>query len=432
MLRLSAYALLIALFVLPPGRVLAAEELVIPSLTYRTGPYASSGIPYSDGFSDYFTFLNERDGGINGKPVRVIECEYGYDTERGLACFKETMEQGALLYHPMSTGLTYKLIPLAHAEGVVLHTMGYGLTAAADGATFPYAFNFPAHYWHGAMAQVRHAKEVSNGSLRGKKIMHLYHNSGYGKEPIPTFERLAEIEGFDLVLQPIDHPGKDQSAIWPLVKAEQPDFIFLWGWGIMNQMALRGAMSIKYPMDNIIGIWWSANEGDIRPLRRKGNGYKAVTFHAVGTEFPLYNEMNELVYQTDKARGLQNNLGDVLYNRGVTAAIFAAEAIRLAMEIHGTSEVTRAMVRDGYERLSLGEAEFTALGIGGFLPRIDLSCQNHAGAGLVAVKQWDATRRRWRQISDYYTPTNDLIDTQIANAAEDFAASVGLSKNSCP
>ena len=356
-----------------------AEALIIPSLTYRTGPYQSSGVPYSDGFSDYFTFLNLRDGGINGKPIEVVECEYGYDTERGVACFEETLAKGALLYHPMSTGLTYKLMARAHEVGVVLHTMGYGLTAAADGASFPYAFNFPAHYWHGATAQIRHVKEIEGGSLRGRRIMHLYHNSGYGKEPITTFERLAEIEGFELLLQPIDHPGQDQSDVWPAVEAAKPDYIFLWGWGIMNRVALENAAKIGFPMDRIIGIWWSANEGDIKPLRRAGHGYKAVTFHAVGTSFPFYNEMNELVYQTMKSRGQQNNLGDVLYNRGVVSAVIAAAAIRKAMEIHDTTEVTRAMVRDGYEALYLGADELRALGIEGFIPPMELSCADHGG-----------------------------------------------------
>ena len=56
----------------------AAADLVFPSLSYRTGPYAPNGIPFADGFADYFTLLNERDGGIGGVTARVVECETGY------------------------------------------------------------------------------------------------------------------------------------------------------------------------------------------------------------------------------------------------------------------------------------------------------------------------------------------------------------------
>jgi len=53
----------------------ALAELVFPSLSYRTGPYGANGIPFADGYSDYFTLVNERDGGIGGVPAKVLECE---------------------------------------------------------------------------------------------------------------------------------------------------------------------------------------------------------------------------------------------------------------------------------------------------------------------------------------------------------------------
>ena len=63
-------------------------DLVFPSLSYRTGPYAAGGIPFADGYADYFTMLNERDGGIGGVMTRVLECETGYNTEKGVECYE--------------------------------------------------------------------------------------------------------------------------------------------------------------------------------------------------------------------------------------------------------------------------------------------------------------------------------------------------------
>ena len=62
----------------------SAQEQVIPSLVYRTGPYAPGGISLADGYVDYFTLINERDGGINGVKFKVTECETGYSTDRGV------------------------------------------------------------------------------------------------------------------------------------------------------------------------------------------------------------------------------------------------------------------------------------------------------------------------------------------------------------
>ena len=56
----------------------ASAELVLPLLSYRTGPFAPNGIPIADGFSDYLTLINERDGGIGGEKIKMIECERIY------------------------------------------------------------------------------------------------------------------------------------------------------------------------------------------------------------------------------------------------------------------------------------------------------------------------------------------------------------------
>ena len=76
----------------------AMADLVIPDLSYRTGPYAAGGTPFSDGYQDYFALLNARDGGIGGESVSVIECETAYNTERGVECYEATKGEGALIY----------------------------------------------------------------------------------------------------------------------------------------------------------------------------------------------------------------------------------------------------------------------------------------------------------------------------------------------
>ena len=59
---------------------LAQNEQFVPSLVYRTGPYAPSGTPFANGFADYMAMLNARDGGVNGVKLVVEECETQYDT----------------------------------------------------------------------------------------------------------------------------------------------------------------------------------------------------------------------------------------------------------------------------------------------------------------------------------------------------------------
>ncbi len=209
------------------GTVMAAApamaDLVFPSLSYRTGPYAAGGIPYADGYADYFTLLNERDGGIGGVMAKVIECETGYNTEKGVECYEATKGEGALVYNPLSTGITYQLIPKVTADGIPLYTPGYGRTSAANGKVFSNVFNFPANYWNGASLIINHLLDINGGDISGKKIALVYHNSAYGKEPIKTLESLSEKHGFELLAIPVDHPGQEQKSHWLQIRRERPD-----------------------------------------------------------------------------------------------------------------------------------------------------------------------------------------------------------------
>ena len=141
----------------------AMADLVFPSLSYRTGPFAAGGIPYADGYADYFTLLNQRDGGIGGEMISVPECETAYNTEKGVECYESTKDMGALMYNPLSTGITYQLIPKATADNIPLHTAGYGRTSAKNGKVFSHVFNYPVNYWDGASVGVNHFKDVAGG-----------------------------------------------------------------------------------------------------------------------------------------------------------------------------------------------------------------------------------------------------------------------------
>ena len=410
--------------VMAAGPVMA--DLVFPSLSYRTGPYAAGGIPFADGYADYFTLLNERDGGIGGVMTKVPECETGYNTEKGVECYEATKGVGALVYQPLSTGITYQLIPKVTADGIPLHTMGYGRTSAANGKVFSNVFNYPANYWNGASVAINHILDTNGGDIKGKKVALVYHNSAYGKEPIRTLEELSAKHGYELTLLAVDHPGQEQKSQWLQIRRERPDYVIMYGWGVMNQVAIQEAANIRFPMENFIGIWWSGAEHDVTPAGDAANGYKSVTFHAVGDDFPIFDDIKTHVVDKGLAAGAGDQVGTVVYNRGMYAAMLAAEAARKAQEIHGTAQITAAMMRDGMEALEITEERMTELGMPNFGPSFAVSCENHGGPGLGAITQWDASAKEWSMISDFVESDMDVILPLITEDSEAFAAENGI------
>ena len=410
----------------------ALADLVVPLLSYRTGPYAPSGIPYADGVADYFTMLNERDGGIGGEKIRVLECETAYNTEKGVECYESTKGENPLVYFPLSTGITYQLIPKASADKIPIHSMGYGRTSAANGKVFPWVFNFPGTYWDAASVIVKHILEQEGGDLSGKKIALVYHNSAYGKEPIRTLEELAKKHGYELALLPVDHPGQEQKSQWLQIRRESPDYVILWGWGVMNQVAIQEAANIRFPMDHMIGVWWSASEGDVLPAGAAADGYKAVAFHNTGKDFPVYQDIQAHVVDKGKAAGDGSRLGEVLYNRGMYQAISVAEAIRQAQEMTGSPQVTAEQMRDALENYQITEERWAEIGLPGFAPAVEISCENHGAPGLGAIQQWDAEAKTWTLITDFIEPDHEVVQPLIEEDSTAYAAENNIEPRECP
>ncbi len=403
----------------------AQDSLYIPLLTYRTGPYAGSGIPVANGMHDYFTMLNERDGGIGGIRLEIEECETGYDTQKGVECYEGTKGKGALVYNPYSTGITLQLIPKASVDKIPVLSMAYGLSASAIGETFPWVFNPPDTYWDGASAIIKDIAEREGGldALQGKKIGFIFLDAGYGREPIPLFEQLAEKYGYELFQYPV--PGaemQNQSSQWLNVRRDNPDYMIMWGWGAMNPTAVKEATKIRYPMDKFYGIWWSGSDDDARGGGEAAAGYRSLNFHGTtGTDYPALQDIKEHVVDAGKSQVDPAKFGENLYNRGVYNAMLVAEAIRAAQELTGESVIDAEDMRAGLEALSITEERIKEIGLEGFMRPIQVTCEDHNGHHEVYVQEWDGTT--WKQASDWFSPMTDVVQPLLEQAAEEYVAS---------
>jgi branched-chain amino acid transport system substrate-binding protein len=409
----------------------AQTNAFIPLLVYRTGPYAPSGIPIANGFVDYFTLINDRDGGINGIKVAWEECETQYDTKQGVECYERLKGKPALLVNPYSTGITYQLIPKAPVDKVVVFSMGYGMSAASDGRWFPWVFNFPTNYWSQASAVIRYISQQEGGleKLKGKKIAHIYHNSPYGKEANSTLEDLAKKYQFELTLLAVDHPGQEQKSTWLQVRRLNPDWIFMSGWGVMNQVAVKEAAAIGFKMDHFIGNWWSASDADVVPAGEAAKGYKGATFHAPGIGYKVHTEVIKHVYDKGKGAGKKEEMGSPLYNRGIVNAMLAAEAIRTAAVKYPKQALNAEQVRWGFENLNLTDKRLDELGMKGFTHPVKVSCEDHEGGGPVLIQQWDG--KKWSVVSDWVPVMREVVRPKIEAAAAEEGKKLGYTQRDC-
>ncbi|MGI9334220.1 MAG: ABC transporter substrate-binding protein [Gammaproteobacteria bacterium] len=420
-----------AAIALSAAPALAQDNIYIPLLTYRTGPFADSGTPVANGMSDYLRYVNSQ-GGVNGVKLRFEECETGYKTDVGVECYERVKGDGAVVINPYSTGITNAIIPKTPEDKIPVLSMGYGLTPAADGRVFPYVFNMPTTYWSQASAFIKYvaAQEGGMDKLGGKKIGLIHLDHPYGKEPIPTLKKLSGMHGFDFVTYPV--PPKtmqDQRSTWEKIDSDEPDWLFMWGWGAMNPTAVKGAVDVEYPMDRFIGVWWSGNESDVRDSGKDAEGYLAGDFHGVGDGWPLLQALKEEIAGKADSQTPPEQVGETLYNRGVFNAVITVESIRAAQAKFGNRAITGEEMRYGLENINLTAARLTELGLEGFANPISVSCEDHEGNHSVYIKRWNGSG--WDKHSDWIEPMRDVVRPLIEEEAANLAKERGLSTDNC-
>ncbi|WP_293856339.1 ABC transporter substrate-binding protein [uncultured Alsobacter sp.] len=402
----------------------SAQEIYVPLLTYRTGPFAGSGIPIADGMSDYLRMLNERDGGIGGVKLSVEECETGYDTKKGVECYESTKGKGAVMYNPYSTGITLQIIPKAAVDKIPILSMSYGLSASADGNVFPWVFIPPVTYWDGASVFIQHAAAVEGGldKLKGKTIGLIHLDAPYGKEPIPVLEKLAATYGFTLKLYPIAAQDmQNQGSTWLNIRRDRPAWLYVQGWGAMNPTAVKEAAKNGFPMDRMVGVWFAGGDDDARGGGDGAKGYKALNYHQAGANYPVIQDIMKFIVDKGQSKAPKDKVGESLYNRGVYNAMLIAEGIRNAQKITGKKAITAEDARRGLEALNITDARLKEMGMEGFAAPLKLTCADHSGHNQVFIHQWDGAK--WVKASDWITPQKDVVRPMLEAAAADYAKS---------
>jgi len=427
-MALSAVVLTAGLAGVASDALAQAKEQFFPALVYRTGPYAPNGVPFANGYVDYLKLVNAR-GGINGVMVKWEECETGYATAKGVECYERLKgaNGGATVFQPLSTGITFALTEKAPDDKIPLITSGYGRADSVDGLAFKWNFPLLGTYWTGASVLVQHLKKAAGG-VKGKKIALVYHDSPYGKEPIPLLEELSKSEGFSLQLLPVAHPGIEQKATWLQVRQSRPDFVFLWGWGVMNSAALKEAVATGYPREKMYGVWWSGAEPDVKDVGAAAKGYNALTMQdGADANSKIIKDVLAKVHDKGQGTGPKEEVGQVLYMRGLSAAMMAVEGVRRAQERYGKGKVMSGeQVRWGLENLALDQKKLDALGFAGMMRPVSTSCADHMGASWARIRTWDGAK--WNITSDWYEADDSVIKPLVKASADKYLAEKKLQR----
>ncbi|HNT38499.1 MAG TPA: ABC transporter substrate-binding protein [Rubrivivax sp.] len=421
----AAAAITAAASLLASGAAFAqAKEQFFPGLPYRTGAYGPNGTPWANGYADYLKLVNAT-GGINGVKIVYEECETGYDTAKGVECYERLKGKhgGATLFQPLSTGITFALTDKAPVDKIPLITAGYGRSESQDGLVFGWNFPLAGTYWVGADVLVQHIAKKEGGfdKLKGKKVALVYHDSPYGKEPIPLLQERSKLHGFELQLLPVTAPGVEQKSTWLQVRQSRPDYVLLWGWGVMNSVALKEAQATGYPREKMYGVWWSAAEPDVKDVGEGAKGYNGLAMqHGAHPSAKVTKDILALVHDKGQGTGPKEEVGSVLYMRGVMSAMLGVEGVRRAQERYGKGKwMSSEQTRWGLENLALDQKKLDALGFGEVMRPVSTTCADHMGPAWARIHTWDG--KAWKFSSDWYQADETILKPLVKATAAKYA-----------
>jgi branched-chain amino acid transport system substrate-binding protein len=408
-----------------------SNKQFFPIASFRVGPYAASGASIWAGRIDYYRYINEVEGGINGVPIVWQECETEWTAEKGIECYERFKHglNGAPLaaYFPNGQPAAYALADRAAQDGIALVTLAYGRTESADGSVFPYMFPVMLTFYSEASALVNYIAEREGGfdKLKGKKIATVYHDSAYGRETQEPLALLASKYGFENIQIPVADPGNEQSAQWRQVREQKPDWVFLRTWGVSTPVAIKTAARFGIPVDHIIGDVWASSEEDVIPAGNAAKGYLALTPYPAGTEFEISTRLKKDIIDKGKSDLRDTKaFGSVYYNSGLVDALISVEIVRQAQAKFGNRPITSEEGQWALEHLKLDDAALERAGFKGLVQNLQLTPADHEGGGAVRVQQWDGAK--WTPISDWVRADHDLLRPLIEAKSAAYAKEHGI------
>ena len=159
------------------------------------------------------------------------------------------------------------------------------------------------------------------------------------------------------------------------------DFVITHLFGRSPSVSIKELKRVGYPLRKVVGLVWGASEADIEAAGGFGvaEGYNAIQFAGVGSDYPVLNEIREM-YKKQGKEPPKEMASTVFYNRGVLIAAVHVEAVRNALKARPDGKITGVDVKAGFEKIK----GFT---LGGLVPPLEITATDHEGGGWVQIFQ---------------------------------------------
>lgn len=385
--------LMIGILLLPAAAG-AAEPIKIGAAINLTGPASTWGQYHAKGTQDYFRYVNEVKGGVNGRPIELILVDTGYKVSEAVAAVKKFSIQDKvdmIATWGAGEGLAAKPI----IQGYKIPTLNYSTSWELLEKPVDYMYLPFGSYRLDCAAILEYIKSIHKGN-GPPKVGLLTYNNAYGRSIHRPSQEYAKANNIKLVAIE-EFPPKTVDLTTELLRLKKSgaEYVFMQMLPATIVTAFKSADRIHYS-PQFFGTWTSTDP-DFFKLG------KGIIRDRLKMQFPggLPGDKGAGVETLKKLWAKYKTVSrfDAAYWEGVVMAMIMERAAVRAQEKYG--KVDR-------ETLNRAMESFENENFGGLVPPVTYTKSNHEGSfrGRIVQVRENGT---FKPLTDFYTPGKETI-----------------------
>lgn len=369
----GVFALLFAVgFAFFPQSAQSADEIKWGVLIDLSGPTSDWGKNQVKGQLDAARWVNEN-GGINGKELKLIVIDDGYQVPKGVAGYNRLVDSEKVIgLYIQSTGTTMTLAKKIVADGVA--TIAASFTSKFQNpAKTPFSFFVSPSYGTMGRIALKWVRDTWTDTSRNPKICYLYPDNKYGRDILDVCKDYAKKIGVDVGPdQVINWPTKDATVQLTNMKRYDPDYAYITSTAMNGAVILKNAKALGLKTKFISNIR-NFEESLIELSGGAAEGtYGVHPIAPYGADVP---GMKKIVEVHEKWH--PGEKGTNVYVEGWVNILCVTEALKNADK---AGELTPAGIRKAFE-------QFRNFDTGGLAPPLTFTATDHRASMAAKIYQ---------------------------------------------
>lgn len=213
-----------------------ADQIVIGSCSALSGPAAQLGIQQLNGAKCYLNYVNEQ-GGINGRKLKLLTYDDGYEPEKAIAAFKNLLQDNCFAAaFFVGTPTAAKYVPMAETHGVPIVGLFTGAQLLQEPFR-PHVMSVRASYFDETRDQI----DTLFRDLGGKRVAVIYQDDAFGAAVLTGVKRaLAKYAAQPVGLGSFQRNTVNVDDAIKDVKETHPDVVVMVGaYGALAEVVKR-------------------------------------------------------------------------------------------------------------------------------------------------------------------------------------------------